>query len=356
MRNNIVKKNIFYYSAVTQHSNAGDALINRELVNLIKAKGQLKTYIGETPKEFLEQININENEIIKYSQLRIIFSSIIDRIQGVQPYIVLTPGDISATSLKVNDILKTLTFIFLCFIGVKVIHVGISLGEFSKLQKIHFRFRSKYMYCMGLRDDISIDKALTMKLKNYTYFPDLSFGAQYIPRKKDKIKKVVLSFRSDKLTLDEKYSLLEGLKKNLQNQKNIYEFHLLVQVKRDFEFVSEINEKIFYNKCKIFECYNLDELSNYFLDKDLVISNRLHVLLLGALNNVLPVAYVVERVNKKIIGLFDTLKLNSNIIHENEIIDFNYFQKNLMCLTQSVENELRLQKVYLLKLFNRLVE
>lgn len=328
------KRNKFYYSTITQHSNAGDALINRELIKLMRSAGSVHAYIGNSPKNFLKEIRLENNEILRANSFfSLILIILLDRLKGNTIYLVQTPGDISAKFNSISDFLKTFLIIILSLLGIRILQVGISLGEFSKMQKINYRLRSIFMYAIGLRDEISIKKALDMKLKNYMYFPDLAFGVEPILRKNTNIFQVGLSFRNDNLCVDKQNILIENLKKEfLSLKRQNFEISLIVQVERDLSFAKRLAKEIFLNNCNIIESYSINELSNYYSNFDIVISNRLHVILLSALNGALSIAYTDSVTNKKIIGLLENLDLAKNIKDQKNQINIQYYIENYMDL------------------------
>lgn len=352
------KVNKFYYSAITQHSNAGDALINRELIKLMRSVGIVNAYIGDSPKSFLKEIQLEDGEILKVSGFfSLILIILLDRIKGNIIYLVQTPGDISAKSNTILDFFKTFLIMILSLLGVKVVQVGISLGEFSKVQKINYRLRSMFMYAIGLRDNISINKALDMKLKNYIYFPDLAFGVEPILKNNENIFKIGFSFRNDNLSEDKQNTLIENLKKEFFNLKEIkFEISLIVQVERDLFFAKRISQEVFLNNCNIIECYSIYELDDYYSNLDLVISNRLHVILLAGLNGALSIAYVDPVTNKKIIGLLENLGLVGNIEYQKNKIDIQYYVENYVDLKNNFFNNAKNENIELNTIFKRVVD
>lgn len=352
------KVNKFYYSAITQHSNAGDALINRELIKLMRHEGHIHTFIGKSPKKFIEQIELRDTEILKINTSIFIFVfMMVDLIRGNEVFLVQTPGDISAKKNNIKDFIKTFIILIISILGIKVIQVGISLGEFSEKQKINYRIRSKFMHAIGLRDLISLDKAHEMKLKNFIYFPDLAFGINPILKNNNKIKKIGLSFRNDNLNLEKQNLLIQYLKNEFcQSGNDNLKVSIIVQVERDLIFAKRIATEVHCSDIDILEKYDLDELGGLYSHLDLVISNRLHVILLAALNGALSIPYIDNETNKKIIGLFENLGLQSNLEDQKKQIKVSNYIDNYSSLRVNFYNVAKQQNYKLGTTFKIIIE
>lgn len=346
----------FFYSAQTQHSNAGDALINRELIKLMREHGKISCYTPKTPKNFLSEIGLKEKEAINGGLLKLLILIFSSRFKGEKVFLVQTPGDISLVKTTLNDVFKTLLFIVLSLLGIKILHLGVSLGDFSKTQKYNMRIRTLFAHSIGIRDELSMKKAQKIGLKHYQYFPDLSFNVPAQIKTIKEIKNIGLSFRNDHLDELKQNELIDNLKKSFPKDKFLdLNFTIIVQVERDLSFAKKIQSELSYLKSELLEIYSLSNLGNLYSNLDLVISNRLHVLLFSALNGAYFIAYVEKNSNKKIIGMFEFLGLTENIIEHYNPIDINHVESNINRLNNNFHKVSNIQNKEIIEIFSNIV-
>ena len=103
------------------------------------------------------------------------------------------------------------------------------------------------------------------------------------------------------------------------------------------------------------EIYSINELSSYYKNIDFIFSNRLHVLLLSALNGATPIAYVESESNKKIIGLFKDLGLQSNIVYYNEDYDLKFFIENSHLICDKFYESSLLENQKIISIFSKII-
>lgn len=163
---------------------------------------------------------------------------------------------------------------------------------------------------IGVRDDESLNSLKSAGLGQAFYFPDLAFlqpaGSASPPR----IISVALSFRRSipENRFAEPYArkVKEALADFLQGlppgeRQTATGFH---QVEQDAEYMMEISREMAISLRP--ERLTIENESDFYARVQMVISNRLHCLLLGALGGSLPVA-LTDTSHSKLVSLYQTI-------------------------------------------------
>lgn len=302
---------IFFYSAKTQFSNAGDALINRELVDLLRKRGRVVAISGGAPSAFIAEVGLREQELVPGKEASLILKALAAGVRGRRAYLVQTPGDMGSGGGVGPALLRAAVTPVLALFGVKIIHVGASLSETSPFKLSLLAWRSRFMQGFGLRDPRSLKTATSSNFKNIHYFPDLAFGLEARPQvsKQTPGVRLALSFRGDQLGQGERDALLSVLNQSLEKLPAIASVKVVVQVDRDLEFARRIVETLARWNPELEHTLSIEGLRTAYAETDIILTNRLHALLLAALSGAAPVAVVDPERNKKVVGLLEGLGL-----------------------------------------------
>lgn len=310
------KPPLFFYSAKTQFSNAGDALINRELTRLLRARGKIVAISGAAPSNFIAEIGLNDDELISGKEVKLILEAIRARLMGRIVYLVQTPGDIGAGGSVVPALVRAVLAPVLAILGIRIIHVGASLSETSRFKLTLLAWRSIFLQGLGLRDHRSLETAADSRFRNFCYFPDLAFGAGFSPRslkeEKEKHKngiRIALSFRGDKFSSRQREDLISVIRKSLAKIPEVSSVKIVVQVDMDLTFSRQILEGLADWEPELVHTLSIEALRVIYSEADVILTNRLHALLLAALSGAAPIAMVDALRNKKVVGLLEGLGL-----------------------------------------------
>lgn len=312
--------NYFLYNLATQHVNTGDLLINKSLVNLLRKHGQVIVDDRNTPTTFIEQLLAEGDQRLSSITDQSLFDFIEDKLKIPSEdtyYLVLVPGDISIKGFKAA-LAGTWFFISrlrkLKQMGCRILRLGVSLNTFDLPNILAESLYSRAYHVYGLRDEQSITKANRFYFSNVRYFPDLAWAYHPQPVGRARIikeKYILISFRANRYggVHDSDYFL--SIKKQLidvLSQSSLHRYKIIVsyQVQYDQEAGQELVELLAndFNVEFIDKVLSLEEAIHLYTGADLIISNRLHVLLLGTICKTLSIPFINPLDNKKIAGIY----------------------------------------------------
>jgi hypothetical protein len=314
-----------FFSANTQHENAGDALINRELISLLRPFGRLTIASAGAPDHFIAQLGLSPGELRYKSRvglwLRAFLSGFSARLRGRQrPFLVLTPGDPGGV-LDHNVLMRGLLMLALHGAGVRIIRLGVSLSRMSPGRVRFEALMSGIHTHIGVRDTQSLSIAQTFGFRNVDYFPDLAFRVpplERLPRQADDRRlSVVFALRDDNLDPAKKGELIAYLDQFVGSLKGRFVpcITFVAQVQADARFMRELACR--YGPAEamsIIEEQDLAHLQRIYARTDIIVSNRLHALLYGAAQGAVPLALLLPGANAKIASLFGDVGLAEHAI------------------------------------------
>ena len=312
-----------FFSVKTQFENVGDALINRELIRLASAHGQAVVDVSRCPTEFQRTLALDGLPGVRvvHSTRRLFRDLIGARLAGHVAYYFLSPGgyfgDIHGLR-KVSAWLNTLVLCALYIIGVRICQVGVSYERLGPGYLRLLRARARIMHRHLVRDEDSFKLLSRVGVRVDGTMPDLSVSAARGSTAAGPCPghALALSFRVDQ---DEGQS--EAIKRVVvmldEELSADLPFKVVVQVKRDLSFARElVNDlaKAGNRPVSLIDCSDdIDRCIREYADCHIVLSNRLHALLIGAIAGVVPVAVTLPNVNGKIAALFRDCNLGQNV-------------------------------------------
>lgn len=312
---------IFFYSARTQASNAGDALINRELLRLLRAKGEIRAISGGMPPAFLHEMELAADEVIGANNIDLFKALFTQALHGGgQLYLVLTPGDIFGGASK-DGIARGLVFPILRALGVRIIRIGASIGKFTPLRARTEAWLSRWSYFLGLRDAISIAAANGYGMKHIGPFPDLAFMLDRVARPARPIHTAALCLRDDHSNDADREKLVRSID-SLLAADSALQVVCVVQVERDESFMRRLTERYqASHRTRFVQESRIDALLALYDDVDIVITNRLHSMLMAVSRGALPVALLDHEANRKIVGIMSDAGWTRLIHAPGELLD-----------------------------------
>lgn len=328
-------KKYSFFSLQTQFENLGDALINREMILLASQNSEVYLDLSRCSVKFVHSLEIHnfDNVNIVYGGSFSLFKKMLGMsLKNKKCYYFLSPGGyFGSLTIKsfVSSWINTLVLSVFTFLNVKICHVGVSYERLSPIYVFLLRFRTNnILHAHYLRDEMSANYAKSKNIKFHKIMPDLAFNIfpDECEVDDDSIKKVCLSFRVDQKNI-QKNSVLRFLEMLNDHLADDVEILLYSQVTRDSEFMKSIRRENIFEKKKIsfvdVSQLTLSEATQVLQSCDLVLSNRLHVLLLGAAAGTKVLSCTSDHINKKIEGVVKDLKLKNSIKldHLDEIVD-----------------------------------
>lgn len=318
------------FIVATQYDNLGDLLINKCLLNELVKHSTVYLDSRGVPEEFKKQLLSNSNNIIDLENLSLTYKglhifNIIFKSQDFD-YIFKSPGPFGGNS-NFKDLSINLAFITLFGLAkirkIKPYLIGIDLSIENKIDRIINYLFSKVTNKIKVRSKVNYQNLKKTGIKNIGYIPDLCFQLSGLENRYND--KIGVSFRDLNLPFYEK-NILKSLSEFLDffkdEDKKIEFFY---QVDRDKYFTKKLfdNFKNYKNVTFREEVLKWEDKS-YYSDFEYVVSNRLHVLLLGQVHGCLPIGVLTDHIKtNKIIRVFNALN-QSSLITEN--IDFDFLE------------------------------
>ena len=297
----------------TQYENLGDALIIRELVALLSQHSKLIVDTSHCPDWFAEMLNLPKGTQHLRGRIAMMQAMMLLRLQGHDVFFALIPGGNfgELSWLKfVKGLLMLLPLGVMKALGIKLIQLGVSFERMGWRAMLLLRLRGYFMHAFYVRDEQSSALLKQYKIRHKGILPDLAFHLFTREVKPvGQLKRVCLSFRTDQYSTqkDRVRDVVDALVEAMPKATN---YVLSVQVERDLKGMKYIQQHLNAKhgiEAEIFhEARDIDKIQAFYATVDAVVSNRLHVLLLGGSACGRLVA-CVDETNQKVAGLFGTV-------------------------------------------------
>lgn len=280
----------------------GDQFIMKALADSLSGYGRL--LIRKQCPDFLSGIPVDRNGL--QSKLK----RIVTNLGGSVVFDVLPPGAVlrkSASKEKNRVAGGARETLWNRLTKAKRISLGRSVipdSDHSWCQQVDW---------IGLRDNASIAAIKGAGIQHVGYFPDLAFLVEMLPGlpRRGSLGKIGFSFRSEipeRKNDDVEYSdmvrqatacISQYLRSIEQGQ--VFAFH---QVTEDASYTARLADE---NDFTLHQApITLDSYQDFYQEFDVVFSNRLHCLLMGALRGAIPIAVTTQE-HTKIVSLYETI-------------------------------------------------
>jgi polysaccharide pyruvyl transferase WcaK-like protein len=322
----------FFMSINTQFENVGDALICRELLRLASNHGKVVVDTSKCPSSFEATLGLeSSSQLISVSSRKAYFTAMLrSRMRGDRTFLLLKPGaylgklGFSATRAAVLHVIHLL----LRLAGIKIVQIGVSYERLDSANKQYLSTKSRYLHAHYVRDAESLKYARANGLTVNGTLPDLAFNAftDRSPDTNSQTDRITLglSFRTGQFDAQEEQimlfidRLLECLCPDI-----IDAIILTAQVEWDVATMQRIQNHIARDHevpIELVVCYdNIETCEEAYRQCDLVVSNRLHVLLLAASQCQHVLAFLDPVYNAKIVGLFDTVGWSNHAVFADAV-------------------------------------
>lgn len=307
------------YLVATQYDNLGDLIINKCLIDELTKHVDLYVDTQNVSEEFSKQFLSNDKvkplkkeygfTFKNLTLLKYIFSP-----QQTFTYFFKSPGPIGYKKVKtfkdkIRRYIYNLIFETTSKKGIKSFVIGSEATFKNEYEKLGYAKFGKHFHKHLLRSKSNVDLIKSVGINNVEYIPDLCFLLSNKVQNIESKSKVGVSFRDLddlKLNKDIEYSVKNFVDFYLQKGKEVVFFY---QVDRDHDYTKSLFSKFKDDKRVSFreECLNYDNI-NIYADFESVISNRLHVVLLGFINNAITFPLINDNTStNKIKGIYSSI-------------------------------------------------
>ena len=306
----------------TAFENAGDALINRELVRLAASCADVVVDTSRAPVEFIQTLELDRIPNVRCVagtgvMLRALIAS---RAKGRQCTYMMCPGGYhgnpSLTSL-IRQFPGTLVLAALRAAGVRIALIGASYERLGSRALFSHRLRSHIMTWHLVRDTYSFKYCELNRILVSGVIPDLALNAPTEARHDVHLPPVItLSFRSDQSPLQGP-RVLSGVSK-LAHILPAAEWRVICQVERDYKFGDDVGRTVYEASGQVptkHECTDIRKLPGLYAGSTYILSNRLHALILGILAGAEPWALIDREHAQKILGFMEDLGMGDHVLH-----------------------------------------
>lgn len=303
---------IAYIRFDTQFENLGDALINRELVRLVSPHCDVVADVSKAPESFVSALDLSPSGGKRcYSRnikLRAIWSALMRRRVY---YFFMPGGKFGEMSLPtfIRRMLGLAPYILLSLLGVRFIQVGASFERIGPRHALYLRARNCIMHRFYVRDPASLKLLGEKQVCVDGILPDLAFNIFGSDSRSSDVSTICYSFRVDQYPeqLEDSWSVMKEVTKELHALGIDPLVIMTAQVERDIPGMQilqkRMSELIGADVKLEIETTDIEKISRTYASCDLVISNRLHVLLLGGASCGRAVA-VQDLASNKVSALF----------------------------------------------------
>lgn len=365
----MTSKNIIYLLPAVQYNNTGDILINKVLIEELRLYGDLIINDKGFPTWFFEELGVSENEKFSHHYKEDFFNAIKLSMRDnaeISHFLVIHPGHTSRQGWKTSilsdhGIIKTLQYLYLKQRGLKFLRFGFSIGPFDTFNTFSESFYTRAFSYYGVRDSKSLKLAKNAYFKKPQLMPDLAWRYTFDNENDKKTNDIILSFRSGSFgtthVSENIVPIIAELKTIISSFNQNYVIKVVYQVLFDKQGAVEIYEALIsadLNVEIINEKLNLPEASELYKNAKFIISNRLHVVLLGLVQGTPAFPLVRKDHNQKIINIFTDNNLDDYLLYigdtlNNEkkierILDKKEEQNKLKNLI--AENSTKVEKVF----------
>lgn len=311
-------KPLFLCRVKTQFDNLGDALINRELFKICAEQGTVIVCTSGVPSDFIAWLRLEDIPEVRVIAgkwrffLQIFISAFFSVFRKKNVFFVQNPGGyIGEISLRalVTKRIKAVFISMLRGVGVRSILLGASYEGLGARNLKAVRWLSEALSVHAVRDNDSRDYCQANGIHVSGVLPDLAFNlssSEYRPKLRGRTCIVSLRDPKDSSFCD---SLVLKLKKAFQG--GCFGSVLLTyQVQRDGHFMERFREMLLDAGVPVEGgavplLAGIEENLSCYSSAGLVVSNRLHVLLLAWRAATPAIAVVKMGDNRKIVGIYE---------------------------------------------------
>lgn len=323
----------------TQFENLGDLLINSAAVGLLSRKYCVVLDVSRVPSWYKKLLlsDVVGIKTTNYLALQLIFAK-------PESKLFLKPGGypgIAGFKLALRRLLHTAFLFTVRLRGLKIVRLSSSQGFSTKWAFVE-SLRVRQIDTCCIRDAAS--RLEINRLGGNAYAcPDFSLfyfneNSKFSTKIEDidfaSKESIAFSFRGDRA----------GLCK-IDRISELVDFcgsDLSLSIVSQVNFDDEFNYMLSLEKGAKYACYRNDEKSiseikEIYKRSKFVVSDRLHVLLMGALNGAIPVAFISAEKDSKVAGCLEELGIKNIIYYDKGGFDFSALDLSYFTVMKSLE-------------------
>ncbi|MFN3685262.1 polysaccharide pyruvyl transferase family protein [Salinarimonas sp.] len=319
---------IAYILLQTAFENVGDALINRQLIEILSRDVEVVIDVSRAPAPFLANLALDARAGITLRRgglLALVREMIRARQAGKNVLFVLMPGGNRGEKRYDKYVMNRAYNRFLWLMtrfGVRIVQIGASYEALGPRYERLVRERARLMHRLIVRDRLSADYLSHLGVVSHGILPDLAFNLEVDYARlstapaPEFAKTIAFSFRTGRgfLSKDEVRDVVAATISAFPEAR----FKFVSQVESDAAFMKELAEDCRgrIGKAASHEDFSqqLDRYREVYGDCGLLISNRLHALLLGLSVGVQPLAVLRPAGDVKIRGVFESIGLKDRLL------------------------------------------
>lgn len=301
-----------FFFIETQFDNLGDALINREMIRLMAERSEVTLGVSRVPESFKDMIGRDflARFTLDETRGRSAFLLAVARraLRGERCFVFLSPGGWIGEldgNLNLRSWLHTFLYYLLRLFGARVCQLGVSYEDPGPKLRLLLRGRSGALYRHFVRDEASRAVMQKAGVRIDGLCPDLAFNA--FDGAQGKGEGATFSFRADqyKGQIDDIRAFLAFYFETFGTEKPVF---FVAQVEKDVaanrELAAWVSARTGIPAPMDDVCASVELAQNAYRRTAVIVSNRLHALLLaGSVGNAM-IAAPVGQANKKIRALF----------------------------------------------------
>lgn len=326
-------KSISFFSIKTQFENAGDALINREMIDLARSFGEVVVDVSRSPSNFTQMLRVNSVEGVSTTGnfSKFLLQIIAARIMGRRIFYFTTPGGMTgevSRKVYVKALAGIMVLLSFRIFGVQTVSTGCSFESLGQRHLKLVRMRRKVLTYLAPRDSRSFAYLAEKGIKADYLIPDLAFNIydqKFHSEFTDK-SGVAFSLRSDQF--DGQRDFLKKKVLSVVSRLPVdQEIYFVSQVGRDSSFLREMAEVVSgtHSNVKVRDVSSsIEDCISSYRKCRVVFSNRLHALLLAGSVGCDLVPWAEKNANQKIIGIFNDIGVVGEPLIEIDSLDVVY--------------------------------
>lgn len=326
---------LIFYKTTADFNNTGEVLIYKSLLENLRRHGNvIIDDSNHIQPLFLSRIGVKDEERLhshtRSSFVSYILQKSICNVFSRKPiYFVTGVGDHKVKGAKKN--LFSFCFLLLCRIcGMRVLRIGMSISFHGVAAKWSERLLSFVIPHYYVRDTLSLQACHAAGIRKAQLAPDMSWAYQ-IEQNKDAVSqdvnRVIFSFRDYCTSKKDKEPYRSDLIRAIGVVLNVVCTNPSVKVlftyqcNQDLQFMTELKSHFpSYQQIEMVpELITLENANDYYGQSQIVLSNRLHVLLLSYKYGALPIGLTDLTGHKKIQGIFRDNGLDSLLIDIHQV-------------------------------------
>lgn len=345
-------KNILYLVA-TQYDNMGDLLINKCLVDELAKNGKVYLDTKGVPLNFKSVLLDNPNvfelkELGDFSLKGKGLLSLPFRKLDFD-YFFKSPGPFGGfktSKQKMHAFIFHYIFRLLKWKGIKSYLIGNDYMLESDFDKKMIKKYNNSLSGIFVRSKKNESMLKDLQITKAAYSPDLCYVLDANIDSDLKRSKVGISFRDLGKDVNSQIEKSVEIFINHFSEKGM-DVEIFYQVERDRSFNKYLFDKYKSKNTSFRNDVLTWKEKSFYLDKKLVLSNRLHVLLLGQLHNCVPISLTFNQTNtNKINNIFDSVNMSDFLYSNITKNDLEQFEINELNLVEHIKMVNSTQKEY----------